>query len=236
MRFGSAAALGLIALPVMACAEMTSEQRITASGNEPFWRAEVSDGNLLLTRLGMDDLTLPVQSTERRDGGETLIHAHDDEELVGAYLILGDEICLDSMSGMPFPQTASIEMGDNVMNGCAGDPESLLTGGEWLVEDLQGRGVLDRVQTTLVFDGEGNIAGSGGCNRYFGTYELTGETLTFGTFGSTRMACPDAIMDQEDRFFAAVETVIGFDIDETGALILRGPEGPLMLARKLSTE
>ena len=44
------------------------------------------------------------------------------------------------------------------------------------------------------------------------------------------MACPEDIMAQEQAFFAALEQVISFDIGEDGALILRGPEGPVMRA------
>ena len=44
------------------------------------------------------------------------------------------------------------------------------------------------------------------------------------------MACPEEIMAQEQAFFAALEQVISFDIGDGGELILRGPEGPVIVA------
>ena len=77
----------------------------------------------------------------------------------------------------------------------------------------------------------GRVFGNGSCNRYNGAATLTGESLSFGPIASTMMACPEAIMGQERRLFDTLEQVIGFDIDETGALILLGPAGPLLAAR-----
>ena len=43
------------------------------------------------------------------------------------------------------------------------------------------------------------VAGSGGCNRLFGVYELNGDALRFSGVGSTRMACKNG-MDTEGAF------------------------------------
>ncbi len=43
------------------------------------------------------------------------------------------------------------------------------------------------------------VAGSGGCNRMFGTYELNGDALRFSGVGATKMACKDG-MDTEAAF------------------------------------
>lgn len=39
-------------------------------------------------------------------------------------------------------------------------------------------------------DGQ-RLSGSDGCNRLLGQYQQQGQQLSFGTVGSTRMACPD---------------------------------------------
>jgi heat shock protein HslJ len=44
----------------------------------------------------------------------------------------------------------------------------------------------------LVLEPGGKVAGSDGCNRLAGSYELTGETITFGRMAGTMMACPDS--------------------------------------------
>jgi heat shock protein HslJ len=51
----------------------------------------------------------------------------------------------------------------------------------------------------LVLEPGGKVAGSDGCNRLVGSYELTGETITFGRLAGTMMACPDT--DATDRAF-----------------------------------
>jgi heat shock protein HslJ len=48
---------------------------------------------------------------------------------------------------------------------------------------------------------------------------------------TTMMACPDAIMAQERRMLDALAEVYAFDIDDTGALLLIGPSGPVITAR-----
>lgn len=80
-----------------------------------------------------------------------------------------------------------------------------LVGTRWLLEDLGGKGVLDRVQTTVQFQDENRIAGSGGCNNYFGTFQVENNEFSVGPIGATRKMCPPAVMDQEDRFFRALE-------------------------------
>ena len=51
----------------------------------------------------------------------------------------------------------------------------------------------------LVLEPGGKVAGSDGCNRLAGSYELTGETITFGRMAGTMMACPDS--GETDRAF-----------------------------------
>jgi heat shock protein HslJ len=43
------------------------------------------------------------------------------------------------------------------------------------------------------------VAGSGGCNRMFGTYELNSDALRFSGIRATKMACKDG-MDTEAAF------------------------------------
>jgi heat shock protein HslJ len=63
------------------------------------------------------------------------------------------------------------------------------------------------VQPTLIFDAGQKVAGRTVCNRYFGTYRQTDDTLEIKPGGMTRMACPSVVMDQETKFLAALEAV-----------------------------
>jgi heat shock protein HslJ len=103
----------------------------------------------------------------------------------------------------------------------AGDPPAVsLEGTAWLAEDIDNRGVLDRVQSTLVFGEPGRVAGNGGCNRYFGPVMVASDRISIGPLAATKRACPPAVMDQDDRFTAALMASVSFRIDATGALRL----------------
>ena len=95
--------------------------------------------------------------------------------------------------------------------------------GKWLAEDIRGGGVIDRLQTTLEIRGDGQVSGTGGCNRYTGHATIEGASIKFGPLASTMMACTPAAMDQERKFFDALKEVTGWEIDSTsGRLSLTG--------------
>ena len=68
---------------------------------------------------------------------------------------------------------------------------------------------------------ENRLQGSGGCNRFFGTYELKGETIRFGKIGATRMYCEDA-MEQEDAFFAMLDQATRYRITDNQLELFSG--------------
>jgi heat shock protein HslJ len=97
-----------------------------------------------------------------------------------------------------------------------------LVGPVWAVEDVDGLGVLDAAFPTLEFTADGRVAGTTGLNRCMGPYSMTGDTLTIGPLMTTRMAGPEAVMVQEQRFLAALEGSIRVHIDEGMVLHLEG--------------
>lgn len=102
--------------------------------------------------------------------------------------------------------------------------------GHWLAEDIRGGGVVDRVQTTLVLGEDGSVGGRGGCNAYTGSRELDGDRIKFGPLASTMMACPPAVMDQERKFFDALEAVTAWRaLTDVGKLELLGSEGEVLV-------
>lgn len=85
--------------------------------------------------------------------------------------------------------------------------------GKWLAEDINGGGVIDRLQTTLELREDGIVTGTGGCNRYAGSANVDGNSIKFLPMASTRMACSAAAMGQESRFHAALEKIRSWRID-----------------------
>ena len=96
--------------------------------------------------------------------------------------------------------------------GCAGDPVTLQHNHAYVVEWIGERPLIDSSHLTVTFDDKGRAYGSGGCNHWFAPYTLNGSTLTFGGVGSTRKACAPALMEQEQRFFTALQAVQRWDI------------------------
>jgi heat shock protein HslJ len=104
-----------------------------------------------------------------------------------------------------------------------------LVGTRWLLENMSGRRVVDGVQSTLEFVAADRVAGSGGCNRYAGPVVVSGNTLRFGPLVGTKMSCPASIMEQEDRFLAALRTSTTYRIDEPGKLVLSDESATVQL-------
>jgi len=94
-----------------------------------------------------------------------------------------------------------------------------LAGTRWLLEDIRNTGVIDHAQSTLHFDGEGRVSGSGGCNRMGGGVTLDGASVRFGPLMSTRMACVEALMDQEQRYLATLADVRAYLFEHEGAIL-----------------
>jgi heat shock protein HslJ len=95
------------------------------------------------------------------------------------------------------------------------DPTKGLLGTAWVLEDLAGAGVVDRVQATLEFAEDGTVSGNGSCNRFHGTLTVTGDAITFGPQATTRMMCAEAVMQQETAYLAALREAERFETDGT---------------------
>ena len=103
-----------------------------------------------------------------------------------------------------------------------------LVGPTWVAEDIQGRGVIDDLQSSITFTAEGQAHGFGGCNNLTGRYTRAGTTLGLGPLAGTRKACPPAVMDQEARFYEALGETHGYRF-ENGLLFLLDAQGrPVM--------
>ena len=117
--------------------------------------------------------------------------------------------------------------------GAVSDPTSLLTGDEWSVTRLESSETTGRQRPTLLFGADGALTGHGGCNRFRGTFEVTGESVAIGPVMATRMACAEeAANAQETRFFALLEQVTGYRIDGAGGLELLAGERPIIVAQR----
>lgn len=72
---------------------------------------------------------------------------------------------------------------------------------EFVSSDTPAGPVMPRIQ----FNASGAANGSGGCNSFGGNYSVRDGVLRIGPLAATRKACLGAAMEQEVRFFAAIE-------------------------------
>ena len=195
-----------------------------ASGNEPFWSITYDGWQATFTRPGADP----------QKGDATIIATTSDSQSLevghGAtawQVTATDGLCTDSMTGMPHPQHVSTRIGNETFNGCGGSPERLLQGSQWHFTHIGTLPVNPAAKAWIEFLPGNRVAGSSGCNRFFGTYTLTGETLTFDGLGSTRMACAAEAMAQEDALLKLLGVINGFSLNEPDTLTLRTPDSTL---------
>ena len=98
-------------------------------------------------------------------------------------------------------------------------PEPLI-GTKWVLDSYNDGNeaivsVIAGTEITLIFNKEGEISGSAGCNNYFSSYETDGDKCSFGLIGSTKMFCnePKGIMEQESTYLKLLESAAGCRIE-----------------------
>lgn len=201
----------------------------TARGNEPGWLLTLDAGAMtLLYAYGEKTHTAPMPAEEAIEGGRKYVEGPG-----GLAVTALAKVCVDSMTGLPYPDTVTVALGDEVFSGCGGDPQSLLAGEAWRVETVYGERLSEGSSITMSFDtAGGRVSGKSGCNSYGAQYTLSGEGLTFSPPVSTEMACSEPLMTQESAFLKALAGMTMFAVDETGALQLDGPNGERITARR----
>jgi heat shock protein HslJ len=131
---------------------------------------------------------------------------------LAAVFALSGCITLDPPEDMPGAQTISY----------GGDLAATLIGGEWIVQDVDGGGVIDNARGTLIFGSDGRVAGRAFCNQYGARYTISGTVLAIDQAAATKMACAPALMSLEAKFLSALAAVRGYALAPDGALTLAG--------------
>ena len=101
--------------------------------------------------------------------------------------------------------------------GCNSSKNMAKLGGvKWVLQTLNGEEINLTDQNSEIFiqfdEAEHRVNGRGGCNRFFGNYEMEGKKLKFSPMGATRMACPD--LQLENTFFRMLDEVDSFSIKD----------------------
>ncbi len=145
-------------------------------------------------------------------------------------------IALLSACTLPRTSPAGGAAASSALPAPATAPRATLTGAEWVVEDIDGAGVIDSSRATLNFAPDGRLYGRSSCNNYSGHYQVTGDGISVSQLAGTRMACAASLMQQEQRFTTALTQAQRFAFDSDGALLLFTGEQRRILARRPSAE
>ncbi len=102
-----------------------------------------------------------------------------------------------------------------------------LAGTKWEMTDYHGGSkglvsVINGSSVTVMFGEDGQMSGNAGCNNYFGSYAVAGNSLAIGPLTMTEMYCvdPDGVMEQEAAYLAAVQAVASYRIRVDGLSLM----------------
>lgn len=131
-----------------------------------------------------------------------------DWELVRSYTLKGGHLFLSLAADggtYEFEPTAQVEAGKST-----GSTTAMLENTHWKLTSLGGTPLTPedwQQEPYLVLSSESRqVAGSGGCNRFTGPYEVNGDRLTFGHAAITMMACLKG-METEQAFMKTLAEV-----------------------------
>ncbi|MBE0486273.1 META domain-containing protein [Marinobacter sp.] len=105
-----------------------------------------------------------------------------------------------------------------------------LAGSDWQIQDIDGQPVEVDSEVTIRFAEEGRVYGNSSCNRYHGGWSAEGSQLEFSQMAATRMACPDNLMHQENRFLRLLGDVQNYRLEAGGRLVLETVNGTRITA------
>jgi heat shock protein HslJ len=83
-------------------------------------------------------------------------------------------------------------------------------------------------ELTAVFGDDGTVEGSAGCNSYSGKYSVDGTSMSIGALVTTRRACPEPVMVQEQAFLTALQASTQYELT-ADRLTLRDDDGAIQV-------
>jgi heat shock protein HslJ/uncharacterized lipoprotein YbaY len=194
---------------------------VTLRGNEPGWVATLTPEALVLSTEAGDRIETPLPAALPPDTAAPLTTTYATDALRVA---ITDTLCHDTMTGMPYPYAATLTYEGQTLDGCGGEPGTLLHG-EWTLASAEGITLPPGVHVTFGVAND-RLFGQSGCNRYIGSLAISGEGLRLSSGGITMMACPEPLMALEQAWIALLASVDGFDIGPDGSLILLSAGDP----------
>ena len=200
---------------------MTSPNSTPAFGQ---WRSE--DGRLAITEEGRD---YPTDILDLSDDAFR-IRMHSPGKPVEILFAPAPQVTPDAVEGArpaAAPQAAAADVAAADVAAVAPAAVNLL-GTAWRLESL-GNGKLQAgTQPSLEFPTEGRASGNGSCNRFNGIVIVADDGIKFSGLATTRKACAEAVMRQEEAYLAALRDAVRFEANAQALRVFSaGREEPL---------
>jgi heat shock protein HslJ len=184
-----------------------------AIGQEPGWNLEIDQGREIryVGDYGDTNITVPAPDADVDSAGAIVYHATNNAHEL--HIVIRPTACQDVMSGEAFTHSVSLTVDGRELQGCGRVLSTgELTNTHWRLVSLDGApalgGTPQREPFLRLTERDHRLAGSTGCNLMFGEYALDGERIRFSAIGSTRMACTDpALAQQEQSYVRMLEAV-----------------------------
>lgn len=117
-----------------------------------------------------------------------------------------------------------------VLGSCSTQNNAKLDG-EWLITNACGVNTQGGDSDAFIkFDGKGKVNGNATVNTFFGSYTTSGNALTFGTMGMTRMM--GGSMKMEDAITDALNNTATWEVKNDEATIFNKDGKPVMTLKR----
>jgi len=110
-------------------------------------------------------------------------------------------------------------------------PRQLVLGQFYRLTHIGSKHVDAKNAPTIMFKEGGSLAGNGGCNKWFGGYEIADEKfkkLKITPAASSLMMCEKDVINQEVKFLNMLPTMVRYEINNKQQLVLYPGSGELL--------
>lgn len=210
-----------------------------AFGNEPGWTVEISPALVKVMR-GTDGKTI-AQARDADAPFKRNYSIKDGDVKVSIKATSKNEPCRDTMSGQYFAYKVTMKMDGETFVGC-GDAEpkhitktTPLTGALWLLEDIDGKGIIDRSRINLRINNRGFINTDTMCGRFAAPYKTEGTQFTIVEALepiNQRRCASEALSEQQVKYTDILRDVNHYAYQMDGGLVLFTKDGRTLRFRE----
>ncbi|MFE5701692.1 META domain-containing protein [Rhodococcus sp. ACS1] len=174
---------------------------VDAGCNQGSADVDLSDGKIVTGPLAMTLMACPGEAAGADAWVAALLDAQPN------WTLGGDTLTLTT-------PTASVTLTDEKV----ARPDRPVVGTTWTVTALISpdavttTAALERTAPQLLIAADGSASGFTGCNRMTGTADVQQSSITFGSWATTRMACPPDETEVERAVLAALTGETGYSV------------------------